>query len=79
MVSGSQLGPADQSMMTSLRDAGSSRLMGNTLSRQLETMEQEAADIPDDTGLSTSLFCHTHDARVILAASQLAILCVAPL
>jgi len=46
--------------------AGSSRLIGNTLSRQL-ILDAILMGLPDDTGLSTSLFCNHHDTLVILA------------
>jgi hypothetical protein len=39
--------------------------MGNTLPGQLD-LKGLSADIPDNTGLSTSLFRNTHDARVVL-------------
>lgn len=51
----------------SVRDEMSSRLMGNTLPGQLAHYnEKRIANIPDNTGLSTSLLRDTHDARVVL-------------
>ena len=49
--------------------AGSSRLIGNTLSRQL-ILYIILMDSPDNTGLSTSLFRDHHDTLVILTTRQ---------